>query len=202
MRSPDDGAGDSPGVLKGERESGIAKPALLCLMGAAGTIELGVARDDETAAARRVFPSYRFPESAARALARAAQYAAFRRRPAGRLVWYDDVDAPAARQAVAGLRESATSGTLWLEAEAAAGILGAFGIPSRADEGPAPEGGEALLEMRMDRSCGPLVRVRRGGDAAAVRITRSPTGRLTRSSPPRRFRPAAGSRSSSAGSRR
>jgi acyl-CoA synthetase (NDP forming)/GNAT superfamily N-acetyltransferase len=159
------------GVLKGERESGVSKPALLCLMGAAGTIELGVARDDEGDAARRVFPSYRFPESAARALARAAQYAAFRRRPAGRLVWYDDVDAPAARHAVAALRESATSGVLWLEGENAAAILASFGIGAGAAGETAPEGEEPILEMQPDRSFGPLVRVRRGGGIAAVRIT-------------------------------
>jgi acyl-CoA synthetase (NDP forming)/GNAT superfamily N-acetyltransferase len=159
------------GVLKGERESGVSKPALLCLMGAAGTIELGVARDDEGDAARRVFPSYRFPESAARALARAAQYAAFRRRPAGRLVWYDDVDAPAARHAVAALRESATSGVLWLEGESAAAILASFGIGAGAAGETARDGEELVLEMQPDRSFGPLVRVRRGGAIAAVRIT-------------------------------
>jgi acyl-CoA synthetase (NDP forming)/RimJ/RimL family protein N-acetyltransferase len=159
------------GVLKGERQSGVSKPALLCLMGAAGTVEVGVAREDEGDAARRVFPSYRFPESAARALARAAQYAAFRRRPAGKLVWYEDVDAAAARQAVAASRDSALGATLWLEGEAAAGILRAFGIRAGAPEDPAPEGDEAIVEMVPDRSFGPLVRVRRGAEIAAVRIT-------------------------------
>lgn len=159
------------GVLKGERESGVSKPALLCLMGAAGTVEVGLAREDERDAARRVFPSYRFPESAARALARAAQYAAFRRRPAGRLVWYDDVDAAAARRTAAALRESAAQSTLWLQGEAAFPILAAFGILAGAPAESPPPGEEATVEMLPDRSFGPLVRVRRGADAAAVRIT-------------------------------
>ncbi len=46
----------------------------------------------------RIFPSYRFPESAAFALGRAAQYAAFRRQPAGKLLWYEDAKPAAARR--------------------------------------------------------------------------------------------------------
>jgi len=83
------------------------------------------------------------------------------------------VDAPAARHAVAALRESATSGVHWLEGESAAGILASFGIGidvSAAGETDR-EGEEVILEMQPDRSFGPLVRIRRGGGVAAVRIT-------------------------------
>jgi len=72
---------------------------------------------------------------------------------------------------VAALRESASEGTLWLEGDAASGILGAFGIRSGAPADPAPEAGEVVLEMLPDRSFGPLVAVRRGTEASAVRIT-------------------------------
>jgi hypothetical protein len=61
-------------------------------------------------AARHIFPSYRFPESADLALSRAVQYAAYRSHPPGKILWYDNVDAAAARQKVqAVLREKAAS---------------------------------------------------------------------------------------------
>ncbi len=91
------------GVLRAERRSGLSKPTLLCLIGGAADVQAHRDEDARAAASRRVFPSYRFPESAALALSRAVQYAAFRRRPAGRLRWYEDVDAAAARQEVTGM---------------------------------------------------------------------------------------------------
>lgn len=157
------------GVLRGERRSSVAKPVLLCLMGAAGALRFGAQGESGGAgggarraargtAAGRVFPSYRFPESAAMALARAVQYAAFRRQPPGRLPWYDDVDAATARREVAAALASATAAesreggggeggaggnggegrggrqggeggeTIWLKGEAAWRVLGCFGI--------------------------------------------------------------------------
>lgn len=94
------GSGIRRGVLQAERNTGLSKPALLCLMGAAGVLKFG--RED----ASRLFPSYRFPESAALALSRAVRYADFRRRPGGRIVWYEDVDSAAARQEVKLLLDS------------------------------------------------------------------------------------------------
>jgi len=141
------------GVLRGERRAGVSKPVLLCLMGAAGALRFGTGRE----ARGHVFPSYRFPESAAMALSLAVQYAAFRRQPPGRLPWHDDVDAAAARREVAAaLAAAAAAGdaaggaaggggeggagagedagkTIWLEGEAARRILGCFGIA--AEEG-------------------------------------------------------------------
>jgi acetate---CoA ligase (ADP-forming) len=95
------------GVLRGERRSGVAKPVLLCLMGAAGAVRFGGGRGARGGlggpggSGGPVFPSYRFPESAAMALSLAVQYAAFRRQPPGRLPWYGDGDAAAARREVA-----------------------------------------------------------------------------------------------------
>ncbi len=88
-------------------------------MGAAGAVQFGIAKEGDGMAARHVFPSYRFPESAALALSRAAQYATFRSRPAGRLPWYDDIDASAARQAVSPLARGSTGGVVWVEGERA-----------------------------------------------------------------------------------
>ena len=80
------GRGIRRGVVRAERKTGVSKPALLCLMGATGAVQFGVETGGETAA-RHVFPSYRFPESAAQALARAVQYSAFRAQSGGRLLW-------------------------------------------------------------------------------------------------------------------
>jgi acyl-CoA synthetase (NDP forming)/GNAT superfamily N-acetyltransferase len=163
------------GVLRGERRSGVSKPVLLCLMGAAGALRFGAGRG----ARGHVFPSYRFPESAAMALSLAVQYAAFRRQPPGRLPWYGDVDAAAARREVAAALAGAAGGdggeTIWLEGEAGRRILGCFGIPaaSGADEGvaAASDSLSARLEVRSDPSFGPLLHLLPAGKPPLVRIT-------------------------------
>ena len=159
------------GILRGEAATGVAKPALLCLMGASGAVRLGVAKEGDGLAARRVFPSYRFPESAAFALSRAAQYVAFRRRPAGRFPRFEGVDAPAARQAVSRALDRSEGKTVWLEGDRAWEILRRFGLsPAPAgEETPAP--GPVALEVLTDRSFGPLIRVAREGQPGAIRIT-------------------------------
>jgi acetate---CoA ligase (ADP-forming) len=161
------GRGIRRGVLRAERKSGIAKPALLCLMGAVGTVKFGGG-----AASRHVFPSYRFPESAALALARAAQYSAFRRQPGGRILWHEDVDAGAARREVQALLDAVTEDPLWLEATSAWQILRYFGIqPDTATEEPAGDASHAILEVRSDPSFGPLICLLRVGRPPVVRIT-------------------------------
>ena len=187
------------GVLRGERRSGVSKPVLLCLMGAAGALRFGTGRG----ARGHVFPSYRFPESAAMALSLAVQYAAFRRQPPGRLPWYGDADAAAARREVAAAlaadaRDAAGGGgdggaggnggeTIWLEDEAARRILGCFGIPAAggaealpgpaatvaADDATAAASDSlgARLEVRSDPSFGPLLHLLPAGKPPLVRIT-------------------------------
>jgi acyl-CoA synthetase (NDP forming)/RimJ/RimL family protein N-acetyltransferase len=161
------------GVLRGERESGVSKPALLCLIGGApGAVQYGV-EGAGTARSHRVFPSYRFPESAALALSRAVQYAAFRRRPAGRLPLYEDVDAAAARQEVTAMLDVASGEAMRLEGEPASRILRFFGIQARVlPSPPRPVPAErTILEVGSDPSFGPLLRIRRPGKAPVVRIT-------------------------------
>jgi acyl-CoA synthetase (NDP forming)/GNAT superfamily N-acetyltransferase len=162
------GRGIRRGILRAERKTGIAKPAVLCLMGASGTVEFG-----GSASSRRVFPSYRFPESAALALARAAQYAAFRRQPGGRIVWYEDVDAGTARREVKDILDAARGDILWLEGAQTWSVLKHFGIqPAPADPAP-PEGHltEAILEVHSDASFGPLIRLSQPWKTPIVRIT-------------------------------
>jgi acetate---CoA ligase (ADP-forming) len=72
-------------------------------------------------------PSYRFPEDAARALARAVQYGTWRRRPEGTVPHFPDCrDEEAARliaQALAG------GSSRWLEPDEVAGLLSCYGLP-------------------------------------------------------------------------
>lgn len=167
------GRGIRRGVLRAERETGVAKPALLCLMGKAGVVKLDVGASGRRVASRHVFPSYRFPESAALALSRAVQYAAFRARPGGLHLWYEDVDAGAARQDLTALLDASPSDVLWLEGDPARSLLAYFGIRVGTSDGEsAPEGtAHAALQVRSDPSFGPLIRVGHGAREPVVRIT-------------------------------
>lgn len=169
------GRGIRRGVLRAERKTGVAKPVLLCLMGQAGIVRLhGEGASDPAASpSRHVFPSYRFPESAALALSRAVQYAAYRQRPGGQFVWYDDVDAGAARQDVASFLADGAEEVVWLEGEKAWSLLARFGISTGAvKETGAPAAADlAIVEVVSDPSFGPLVRLSRPGHPPVVRIT-------------------------------
>jgi acetate---CoA ligase (ADP-forming) len=166
------GRGIRRGVLRAERTTGIAKPALLCLMGATRVLQFGGEGEREPSS-RYEFPSYRFPESAALALSRAVQYAAFRAKPHGRVLWYEDADGAAARQEIQAIIEATSDDVLWLEGERALNVLRSFGIRTDAgDEVTAVAEGHSLtLEVQSDRSFGPLLRLSRPGMPPAVRIT-------------------------------
>ena len=169
------GRGIRRGVLRAERRTGVATPVLLCLMGQAGSVRLHGEGGAEPAGApsRHVFPSYRFPESAALALSRAVQYAGFRQHPAGPFVWYDDVDAGAARRAVTALLSDATEDVVWLEGERAWSLLSLFGISTGrvGETGTSAAADHALVEVVPDPSFGPLIRLSRPGLPPVVRIT-------------------------------
>ncbi|HEX4439534.1 MAG TPA: GNAT family N-acetyltransferase [Thermoanaerobaculia bacterium] len=163
------------GIRRAERESGVVKPALLCLIGGAAAVQahrgdIRPSTDGDAAGppGRRTFPSYRFPESAALALSRAVQYAAFRSRPAGRLKWFEDVDASAARKEVAVRLAEAAGGALVLEGDPARRLLETFRIPTRA---AAAGGSRFRVEVRPDPSFGPLLRVEAPARPPVVRIT-------------------------------
>ncbi|MBW1686609.1 MAG: GNAT family N-acetyltransferase [Deltaproteobacteria bacterium] len=80
------------------------------------------------AASRRSIPSFAFPESAARALSRAAAYAEWRARPEGRAPELEGIDAERAHRAV-GRAVAGGSGGAWLEAAAVSELLECYGIP-------------------------------------------------------------------------
>lgn len=160
------------GVLRAERKSGLAKPTLLCLMGAVGEIRLKEPAEDLRTG--HVFPSYRFPESAALALSRAVQYATFRKRPAGRRLWYEDIDAGAARKEVTAVLEELASAeaVVACEGECVRRIVRLFGLASTGEETPLATGANvATLEIVSDPSFGPLLRIAAPGHAPIVRIT-------------------------------
>jgi acyl-CoA synthetase (NDP forming) len=71
-------------------------------------------------------PSYAFPEDAARALARAARYAEWRRTPASSTFTFEDVGRTDAASVIAA---ALADGRGWLEAEEVASVLGCYGIP-------------------------------------------------------------------------
>jgi acyl-CoA synthetase (NDP forming)/RimJ/RimL family protein N-acetyltransferase len=165
------GRGIRRGVLRAERMTGVAKPALLCLMGAAGVLQFG-AEGERDPSSRHEFPSYRFPESAALALSRAVQYAAFRAQPHGRVLWYEDADGAAARQELKSVIEGSKDDVLVLEGERASKVLRSFGIQTAASDVPeTPGDAPVTLEVESDPSFGPLLRLSRAGTPPAVRIT-------------------------------
>lgn len=168
------GRGIRRAVLKAERQTGVSKPVLLCMMGASGALQFHRESPTVSLAARHIFPSYRFPESAALALSRAVQYAAYRSHPPGKLLWYDNVDAAAARQKVqAVLRDnSASKEVTWAEGTTAREILECFGIQVEAQEAAGDSTVESVhIEVKSDPHFGPLIHATRAGKSPAVRIT-------------------------------
>jgi acyl-CoA synthetase (NDP forming) len=160
------------GVISAEKATGAAKPVLLCLMGATGLVKFAFEARASVSERRTAFPSYRFPEAAARALAHAVTYAAYRRQPPGRLVWFEDADASAARgkleAALAGVGPGA--GPHWVGGERAGEILGCFGIGVAAGEAPAA-GRHVHVGVRPHPNFGPLIVLQAEGGPAIERIT-------------------------------
>lgn len=103
-------------VVQAARAAGNSKTVLCCFTGAHAPIFAGAER----------LPSYRFPESAARALSRAHVYAVWRREPLGQLPVFGGLKVRLAQRICRAVR---AAGGGWLSAEQVADVLGAFGIP-------------------------------------------------------------------------
>ncbi len=115
---------DAPGVARAIRRGaeGATKPVLTSFLGTHGVPEaLSSLRQNN-------FPSYAFPESAARALSRVVRYGEWLRQPAGRFPTFDDLDAAAARAVLAG--ESGRAADRWLSDAEVRTVLAAYGISS------------------------------------------------------------------------
>jgi acyl-CoA synthetase (NDP forming)/GNAT superfamily N-acetyltransferase len=161
------------GVIGAEHANGVTKPVLLSMMGATGVVKFAFEGRGALADRKTEFPSYRFPEAAARALAHAVAYAAYRREPPGRLVWYEGTD-PARAHAVieAAMRDHpADAGPHSLTRQRASEILGCFGIAVAAGAPRRDEAPRIELRVRQHHVFGPIVMLGRAGQPAVVRIT-------------------------------
>jgi acetyl coenzyme A synthetase (ADP forming)-like protein len=110
-------------IAAAARDAG-PKPVVACFLGREGVP--GELRGDGST---RPVPSFAFPESAARALARAADLAEWRSQPEGAEPGFPDLDTDGARKLVAARLAGAPEEGVWLDAEEASSLLGCFGIP-------------------------------------------------------------------------
>lgn len=160
-------------ALRAERSTGVAKPTLLSLMGVSGAVAVGAALG-EPSVRHGSFPSYRFPESAARALSKVVDYAQFRMQPPGRIPSYPGVDMGKARQQVEAHLEGVGEGVSRpMSSAQCRELLGCYGIPvAEARPGsPAPTGPRISLRLSADPDFGPTWRFRRPGGGSLLRIT-------------------------------
>jgi acyl-CoA synthetase (NDP forming) len=111
------------GIAAARRGGAVDKPVLACVMAEPGHPRQLVLEDETV-------PAYTFPENAARALARVAAYADWRRQAPGLLWGFDDVRIDTARSvcrsAIAG------RGDTWLTADETREVLEAFRLPMAA----------------------------------------------------------------------
>lgn len=142
------GAAVRAGAESALAASHVAKPVIACFMATGDPPRALRAPDGAPPGPTAVgtIPSYRFPESAARSLARAARYRAWLDRPAGRRRRIAGVDAEAARAVV----EAARAGSAeWLSPAEVADLCAAAGIPLArqriaSDPAAAAEAAEAI----------------------------------------------------------
>lgn len=117
-------------------------------------------------------PAFTFPETAARALARVARYAAWRRRVPGKLVCFADVNT----RAVGRIVDSAVAaGRTWLQPQEVRALLDAAGVSQLTSQ--LQEGIEMLVGALQHPMFGPLVACGAGG--ALADVLQDTTFRLT-----------------------
>ena len=104
----------------GAATAGASKPVLAGFLAMEGT-------PAALRAGPRAIPSFRYPESAAHALAHAVAYARWRQRPQGTVPVFRDVDEHGARSLVREALRNQPNGT-WLAPGVAAELLAAYGI--------------------------------------------------------------------------
>lgn len=169
------------GALFSQENSKTDKPVLLCLMGTAKAVQIAKSTAFQTEKLNRsIFPSYRFPESAALALARVTEYARNRLQPQGRLLWYDDVDISSARtklQSAIG-KAGDSKEPVRVTGKDCDEILVSFGlgmkVPGTDKSGLRMEStasAECQLRIKSDPHFGPLIVINVPGVQAVQRIT-------------------------------
>ncbi len=112
------------GIAAGRRAGATAKPIVACVMAGTGRpkpLIVGDATEIER------IPAYGFPENAARALGKVANYADWRAEPPGLLWTFEDIKADEARAVCRHALDAHGDG--WLSADDTRAVLGAFGLP-------------------------------------------------------------------------
>ena len=157
------------GVIAAEEKTKIEKTVLLCFMGVTGTMSFAEEGGNENG--KRKFPAFRFPESAANALARIVRYVEFKKQPLGKLVWYNDIQSDKARRLVQDkLSVAAEPGqVLKLEKELSITLLKYFGIETVSKKTKS----KIIFQIKVkpDRLFGPLIELKKDGFRPLVRIT-------------------------------
>jgi len=151
-------------VAAASEDTGKEKPVLTCFMSSHGLPAI-LGGNSTTTVPPRAIPSFRFPESAARALARAVTHADWRRRPLGQVPELTRVDAAAARAVVAEVLQ--TRGESWLLPDEVARLLSAAGVHFPVQH-IAAEGIEVIVSVVDDPTFGPLIGFGLGGTAVEV----------------------------------
>ena len=109
-----------------EISAGASKPVVANFLSTDGIPDDLVVRDEDGMPARGSVPSFSTPERAVMALARTAEYAAWRRRPVGTVPDLDDVDSDAAHAVV---RAALDDGRPELTDDEVIALLGSYGVP-------------------------------------------------------------------------
>jgi acyl-CoA synthetase (NDP forming)/RimJ/RimL family protein N-acetyltransferase len=150
-----------------EAITGTTKPVVATFLAFEGVPEQLRRTGEQGMPARGSVPSYRSPETAVLALARAAAYAEWRRRPGGHLPPLEGVDHAAGRHVV----ETALArlgGAGPLAADEVAELLAAYGVPLVPDGDGGADGVEAVVAVTEDPSFGALVSLGIGGVATEL----------------------------------
>jgi acyl-CoA synthetase (NDP forming) len=146
------GSGEDVAAVLREAARGSGKPVVSTFLGFEGVPD-ALSAGGETSPAHGSVPSYPSPERAVRALARSVRYAAWRRRPAGRL---PDVAINVAdvRALIDGVLTSEPSGRP-LQSPETARLLAGCGLHITAEV--PPDAVATVIEVRDDRSFGALL---------------------------------------------
>jgi acetate---CoA ligase (ADP-forming) len=157
------------GVERAEATTGKRKPVLLCMMGEVGSISL--VEESGNPGEKRLFPAFRFPESAPRALSRVVNYSNFQKKPEGQVVWYENIQADIARKRVTSLLSDALSEEpVPLDSDAIEDILSCFGFQPILQH-KAASGETQTIEVRPDKLFGPLIVLNLKDRVPVIRVT-------------------------------
>ncbi|BBB32616.1 conserved hypothetical protein [Thermotomaculum hydrothermale] len=154
------------GVVEAERENGIKKPVLLCLMGMYGTVNLKTEYTEKNE--EYTFPAFRFPESAPKALSQIVKYSEFIEKPVGKIAWYEDTKGDKARKLCQKyINEKEKNIEILLKPEEAKEIIDCFNLPQCNN----PNAFKCTLFVKPDPVFGPLLRLETHKGHSIVRIT-------------------------------